>query len=115
MLGRVADPITPRHPTFAESTGAADCRSRLSPAWEREGHGKNGFGGVFVAAGSVVAVLSQIGGSSSHRPRRTRLAATKQYKRVRLSDDLPKGVNFYEVLGVDKLASQDESELPTSG
>lgn len=34
--------------------------------------------------------------------------ATKQQKRVRLSEDLPKGVDFYEILGVDKLATQDE-------
>jgi len=36
------------------------------------------------------------------------MCAKQQQKRVRLSEDLPKGVDFYDVLGVDKLATQDE-------
>lgn len=34
--------------------------------------------------------------------------AQDQKKRVRLSSELPKGVDFYQVLGVDKFATQDD-------
>eukprot|EP00931_Biecheleriopsis_adriatica_P009972 TRINITY_DN111064_c0_g1_i1.p1 TRINITY_DN111064_c0_g1~~TRINITY_DN111064_c0_g1_i1.p1 ORF type:complete len:621 (+),score=97.63 TRINITY_DN111064_c0_g1_i1:145-1863(+) len=52
-----------------------------------------------------------VGGASVAQQRmRSTMQAFKSDRqtRVRLSDDLPAGVDFYEVLGVDKFATQDE-------
>ncbi|CAJ1420380.1 unnamed protein product [Effrenium voratum] len=62
-----------------------------------------------VGYGSPVSALLAVAVVQvSRRGRVTRLATRQQQKRVRLSDDLPTGSNFYEILGVDKLATQDE-------
>ncbi|CAK9060292.1 unnamed protein product [Durusdinium trenchii] len=64
----------------------------------------------FAKYGSTAAMIAAMAVLPQTRPGRRRVAmfATKQQKRVRLSEDMPKGVDFYDVLGVDKLATQDE-------
>lgn len=69
------------------------------------------------AAPFVAALKRHVGGTASSRGHSNRGTFTacratethqKKSKRVRLSEDLPRGSDFYQVLGVDRFASQEE-------